>query len=52
MNVVPDKKIISKEHPAFIQYQGIKDARDWMFSAVTGYYGSFFGYWKKCDRFL
>jgi len=51
-NKDPNKNIISKEHPAFKHYPGIKDARDWMFPAVSGYYGSFFGYWKKCERFL
>jgi deoxyribodipyrimidine photo-lyase len=51
-NEDPSKNIISKEHPAFMHYPGTKDARDWMFPAVSGYYGSFFGYWKKCERFL
>ena len=40
--------IISKEHPAFTYYPGIKDQRDWMFPNVTGYFPSFFSYWKKC----
>ncbi len=44
--------IISKEHPAFTYYPGIKDSRDWMFSAVTGYYNSFFSFWKKCEKIL
>lgn len=43
---------ISKEHPLFIYYPGIKDDRDWMFPTVTGYYPSFFRYWKKCERAL
>lgn len=43
---------ISKEHPLFIYYPGIKDDRDWMFPTVTGYYPSFFSYWKKCERAL
>lgn len=45
-----DQKIISKEHPAFAYYAGIKDQRDWMFPEVTGYYPSFFGFWKKAER--
>jgi deoxyribodipyrimidine photo-lyase len=45
-------KIISKEHPLFNDYPGIKDERFWMFPAVTGYFPSFFGYWKKCQRQL
>lgn len=40
--------IISKEHPAFEYYPGIKDHRDWMFPSVTGYYPSFFKFWEKC----
>ncbi|CAN5509114.1 hypothetical protein BH11BAC3_BH11BAC3_23510 [soil metagenome] len=44
--------IISKEHPAFTHYPGIKDSRDWMFPEVTGYYNSFFSFWKKCEPFL
>lgn len=43
---------IFKEHPAFMHYSGIKDERDWMFPAVTGYYPSFFSFWKKAERFL
>ena len=41
--------IISKEHPAFDYYPGIKDQRDWMFPAVSGYYPSFFKFWQKCQ---
>ncbi len=43
---------ISKEHPAFNDYPGIKDSREWMFPEVTGYYPSFFSYWKKCEKSL
>ena len=44
--------IISKEHPAFTHYPGVKDSRDWMFPEVTGYHPSFFSYWKKCEKRL
>lgn len=44
--------IISKEHPAFEYYTGAKDSRYWMFPQVTGYFNSFFSYWKKCERYL
>jgi len=44
--------IISKEHPAFDYYPGIKEEREWMFPSVTGYHPSFFSYWKKCERLL
>jgi deoxyribodipyrimidine photo-lyase len=49
-NAWSDQKIISKEHPAFVYYPGIKDQRDWMFPEVNGYYPSFFSYWKKAER--
>ena len=49
-NVWNDQKIISKEHPAFIYYPGKKDQRDWMFPEVSGYYPSFFSYWKKAEQ--
>jgi deoxyribodipyrimidine photo-lyase len=44
--------VIFKEHPAFRHYRGTMDERDWMFPSVTGYYPSFFSYWKKCERLL
>jgi deoxyribodipyrimidine photo-lyase len=44
--------IISKEHPAFNYYSCHKEDRDWMFPNVTGYFPSFFSYWKKCQRNL
>ncbi|HNR16204.1 MAG TPA: FAD-binding domain-containing protein [Chitinophagaceae bacterium] len=50
INMVP--AIVSKEHPAFTHYPGQKEARDWMFPEVTGFYNSFFGFWKKCERLL
>jgi deoxyribodipyrimidine photo-lyase len=45
-----NKVIISKEHPAFDYYPGIKDQRDWMFPSVSGYYPSFFKFWQKCQQ--
>jgi deoxyribodipyrimidine photo-lyase len=47
-----NKSIISKEHPLFIHYPGIKDSRDWMFPEITGFYSSFSNYWKKCEQLL
>ena len=43
---------ITKEHPAFNYYPGIKDSRDWMYPQVTGYYASFFSFWKQCEKYL
>jgi deoxyribodipyrimidine photo-lyase len=48
----PSESIISKEHPAFLHYTGVKDSRDWIFPKVEGYYSSFFAYWKKAERYL
>ena len=44
--------IISKEHTSFTHYPGTKDSREWMFPEVTGYYNSFFSFWKKCEKYL
>jgi deoxyribodipyrimidine photo-lyase len=44
--------LISKEHPAFTHYPGIKDERDWIYPEVKGYFNSFFSFWKKCERHL
>ncbi|MEL6558966.1 MAG: FAD-binding domain-containing protein [Bacteroidota bacterium] len=43
--------IIYKEHPTNGHYRGKEESRDWMFN-VTGYFPSFFGFWKKCERQL
>jgi deoxyribodipyrimidine photo-lyase len=44
--------IYFKEHPTTKHYQGIQEERDWLFPQVNGYFPSFFGYWKKCERYL
>lgn len=46
------ESFIFKEHPQFNHYPGIKDSRDWMYPEVTGYYPSFSGFWKQCERYL
>ncbi len=50
--LVIQEAFISKEHPAFKHYPGSKDQRVWMFPEVTGYYPSFFSYWKQCQKYL
>lgn len=47
----PRADIVYKEHPTF-NYQGKMESRDWMFPEVTGYFPSFFGYWKRCQKYL
>jgi deoxyribodipyrimidine photo-lyase len=44
--------IYFKEHSTTKHYQGIREERDWLFPQVDGYFPSFFGYWKKCERLL
>ena len=44
--------IYFKEHPTTLHYKGIQETRDWLFPEVNGYYPSFFGYWKKCERYI
>lgn len=41
-----------KEHPTNRHYQGIEHPREWMFPHLTGYFPSFFAYWKKGKRLL
>lgn len=47
-NALKEGSVYFKEHP-LNNYEGLEDARDWMFS-VTGYFPSFFGFWKKCQK--
>lgn len=36
-----------KEHPTVLHYKGTRHERDWMFEKVSGFYPSFFKYWKS-----
>ncbi len=45
-------EIYFKEHPTNAHYLGTQDRRDWMFPEISGYFPSFFAYWKKCEPFL
>lgn len=42
--------ILYKEHPFNSGYRGTEESRDWITDSVTGYYPSFFGYWKKAEK--
>lgn len=44
--------IFFKEHPLNTGYSGNKDERDWIVKEVTGYYPSFFAYWKNIAKHL
>jgi deoxyribodipyrimidine photo-lyase len=48
----PASEMYFKEHPLTKHYEGIQESRSWMFPEVTGYYPSFFAYWKKCEKYL
>jgi deoxyribodipyrimidine photo-lyase len=41
-----------KEHPLNIGYRGIEEPRDWICDDVSGYFPSFFSYWKKVEKRL
>jgi deoxyribodipyrimidine photo-lyase len=45
------EKLVFKEHPTNRHYRGTEEPRTWM-SSVTGYYPSFFAFWKKCRKEL
>lgn len=46
------EKVFYKEHPLNIGYVGIQEERDWISNKVTGYYPSFFAYWKQMEKQL
>lgn len=48
----PNSTIYFKEHPLTQHYKGIQEPRKWMFPEVSGYFPSFFAYWKKCEKYL
>ncbi len=43
-------QIVSKEHPAFRHYPGIKQERTWMFPGIRVNHTSFFRFWKQAER--
>jgi deoxyribodipyrimidine photo-lyase len=45
-----EANFISKEHPAFTQYPGRKDERDWIYPHAKGDHSSFFSFWKKVTQ--
>jgi deoxyribodipyrimidine photo-lyase len=46
----PNVQIYFKEHPSHPHYIGNEEARDWMFPEVSGYFPSFFTFWKKIEK--
>lgn len=47
----PQTPIFYKEHPLNSHYSGTIESRTWLFEQVYQYHGSFFSYWKKCERY-
>ena len=45
------KNIIFKEHPLNAHYKGQELPREWLCS-ISGYFPSFFSFWKKCRKEL
>jgi deoxyribodipyrimidine photo-lyase len=41
-----------KEHPLNQGYSGIEESRDWISTEITGYFPSFFAYWKSLSKEL
>lgn len=41
-----------KEHPMNYGYSGIEEPRDWISTEITGYFPSFFAYWKSLNKEL
>jgi deoxyribodipyrimidine photo-lyase len=50
--LLPGSKIYFKEHPLHRHYKGEEDQRDWLFPEVSGYFPSFFKFWKRCEKTL
>jgi deoxyribodipyrimidine photo-lyase len=50
--LVHTQEIVFKSHPAFTHYTGKAESYNYMFPGVSGYFASFSGYWKKCQKYL
>ncbi|ULQ56847.1 hypothetical protein KJS94_01380 [Flavihumibacter rivuli] len=48
----PTANMYSINHPIARHYPGQKDPYPWMFPEVSGYFPSFFAYWKKAERHI
>jgi len=49
---LPDTEFHYREHPLATHYTGIRHEREWMCEEVTGYFPSFFAYWKRAEKHL
>lgn len=46
------RDIFSIDHPTARNYPGTKDPYPWLFPQVSGYFSSFFSFWKKAQKYL
>jgi len=46
---VDSENLIYKQHPLNAHYEGMEESRDWI-SSVSGYYPSFFKFWKLAKK--
>lgn len=46
------KEVFFKEHPFNKGYTGTEEPRDWIVDSISGYYPSFFSYWKKIEPII
>ena len=51
-NAFPDAEFHFRKHPTTQQYPGTAHIPPYLFPEVSGYHGSFFAYWKKCERYI
>ncbi|MBL7998122.1 MAG: deoxyribodipyrimidine photolyase [Candidatus Kapabacteria bacterium] len=48
----PTAQFVFKQHPSSTHFTGVCDEREWLAPDVTGYYPSFFAFWKHCEKGL
>jgi len=51
-NHTNNSKMIFKKHPTCNHYKGEAESYNYLFPEISGYFPSFFSYWKKCKKFL
>jgi len=52
MDLYKGNEVYFKEHPLFDHFKGVKEERSWLTPEISGYYPSFFTYWKKVQKAL
>lgn len=52
INTYQLERVYYREHPLNRHYTGVCDEREWLVPEVTGYFSSFFSYWKQLAKAL